>query len=103
MECADLESKAIMLAMCGMVVLGTWTAATCLLAFGLWMLVVGDRESNLYLLAPLVSLPLAVIVGAWFMRLRGMNAARRFAYFAGGIVTAFVVGWGVIVLLDEGL
>jgi hypothetical protein len=89
--------------LCTAIIVEAWAAATWLLGFGLWMLVVGDRESKLFLIAPALGALVAAAIGALFIRLSTNRAWQLFGWLACCIAASVAIGWWLIVLVDEGL
>jgi len=98
---AQPRFRRVQVGLCIAVAFGTWLAATWLLAFGLWIFVIGDRESKLFLLAPLLSIVLARGAAMGYMRSSAVGPWRAFALFVAGIMAALVVGWYLIMVVDE--
>jgi ABC-type iron transport system FetAB permease component len=84
------------------VFIAAWAAASFVILLGFWMLVIGDKESRWYWLAPLLGVVVAGGAAMVFRRLGKKSLWRAFALTLIVIVVCFFAGWGLVVALDEG-
>src|SRR6187431_1207183 len=96
------DSKVLWLrAATGLVVfMAAWVAASFVFLLGLWMLVIGDKESRWYWSAPLLGVLVAGGAAALFRRLSKKSLWRAFALTLVVIAVCFFAGWGLVVVLD---
>src|SRR5580765_4764290 len=87
----------------GLVVfLAAWCSTTWVFFFGLWVLVIGDRESKLFWLAPVSG---AVVAGgalAYFRHLSKKGLWRALTLTLVGTFVCAFAAWRLILLIDEG-
>jgi len=98
---AQAHSRVLRIGLCFAVLVGTWLGTNWLLAFGLWVFVIGDREASLWFLAPILSIVVGAIVAVFYFRSSATRPWQTFLWFAIATISSVLVGWYIIIFMDE--